>query len=48
MGERLRNPDNLDFRPKANSECLTSGVVPYGEESKELVEGYIGYQAGTK
>ena len=32
--DTLRDPDNLDFRPKANSKVLEMGVGPYGEESQ--------------
>ncbi len=29
----LRDPDNLDFRPKTTSEFLSKGIGPYGKES---------------
>jgi hypothetical protein len=32
--DSLRDPNNLDFRPKANSTILKTGVGPYGEESQ--------------
>jgi hypothetical protein len=33
--EILRDPDNLDFRPKANSTILKMSIGPYGEESQK-------------
>ena len=30
---QLRDPANLDFRPKSSSEYLTKGIGPYGKES---------------
>ena len=29
----LRDPDNLDFRPKPTSDYISKGIGPYGEES---------------
>lgn len=31
----LRDPDNLDFRPKRGSDLITKGIGPYGQESME-------------
>ena len=31
----LRDPDNLDFRPKRGSDLVAKGIGPYGQESME-------------
>lgn len=31
----LRDPDNLDFRPKPGSDLITKNIGPYGQESME-------------
>ena len=31
----LRDPDNLDFRPKQGSDLVAKGIGPYGQESIE-------------
>ena len=33
--ELLRDPDNLDFRPKRGSDLVTKSIGPYGQESME-------------
>ena len=33
VAEYLRDPENLDFRPKPTSDYITKGIGPYGEES---------------
>ena len=35
VSTHLRDPDNLDYRPKLNSDYIIKGIGPYGKESME-------------
>ena len=48
----MRDPDNLDFRPKLKSDLLVDGIGPYGKESTShggtyWIPGRLSVQAST-